>query len=265
MNIPIMNFPSFLFVIAFATVPVGLGFRHYLKRSHLRERIYAILTSEFFQLRPGERFSLTEKGIAQVLDVPLNVVRDVMLRLENEGVIDRRPKAGITVVNPNEIQIDHETIEHYYNFRKLIECRNVRIVCASSKTEELEMTLSSCMLAMRGAQTGMASLKKDTKEYEILVRQLAGFDVRFHSSIAEVAGDDFMHHILEMLLAILLPVRRLSLNEPGRLEENLAEHDTILEKIVNRDPDGAALAMEKHIDAVSQVRREKRRAMRQGE
>lgn len=230
-----------------------LGFMRYFMKPHLRERIYALLTSEFFQLDPDERYPFTEKDIARILYVPLHAVREALAQLEGEGVIERRPKLGIIAVNPKGIQINHETLDLLYEIRKLIECRNARSA-ATANDEELEDNLRECLFSMRGVEREMALQKKASHEFHALVLSLSGYDVRFHALIAEVVRDDFSHFILEMILARLLPHRRLSLKEPGRLAETLKEHEAILENIENHDPEGASRAMEYHVDRVRAVR-----------
>ena len=78
-------------------------------------------------------------------------------------------------------------------------------------------------------------------------------DVRFHEALAVATGNAMLIYLVEGLAEPLRMSRRHSWrgreSEPRPLEPVIAAHRAILERVLARDPDGAAAAMRAHLDA----------------
>lgn len=114
--------------------------------------------------------------------------------------------------------------------------------------EHLE-SMQLCVTASRSAQTW--------REYETC-------DNRFHRTIAEASGNTVLTAMFDHLNAIRRAVvwsrTRDQSDRPPSSHHSFDEHDFLLEKISDRDVEGARAAMKAHLETVSALLQQKVRA-----
>jgi GntR family transcriptional regulator, rspAB operon transcriptional repressor len=81
------------------------------------------------RMRPGQ--ALSENEIAQRLGVSRTPVREAIIRLESEGLLEVRPQVG-TTVSP----IDVDAVADVQFLREAIECRTVALAARSVSTAD---------------------------------------------------------------------------------------------------------------------------------
>lgn len=193
-------------------------------------RIYAELRAELLSLqrRPGE--SVSEAEIALSYGVSRTPVREAILKLSDEGLIEIFPQSGIFVS-----RIPLATLPEAIIVRKALEETTARFAA--------ERVASSQILNLR-------SLLERQREADA-VGDRDGFhqaDEAFHASIAEIAGYPGIWTLIQQVKVHVDRCRRLTLPQAGRMTQVIAEHEAIVDAIEARDAATAGRAMGKHLE-----------------
>jgi DNA-binding GntR family transcriptional regulator len=177
---------------------------------------------------PNER--LTEMSLCEFLGVNRSVVRNVLAKLEEEGLIVRLPHRGAQV----RLVAGQEAIE-------ILECRSL-----------LE-GLAARYAALRMSPQDLQRLRLIHSEAE---RKLSALDLlgylplnaQFHRLITEACGHPTAIRLLRILHALTARYRGLSIFYPGRSQQAPREHRAIIEAIARHDSAAAEDAMRVHLE-----------------
>ncbi|MBP6565060.1 MAG: GntR family transcriptional regulator [Burkholderiales bacterium] len=182
------------------------------------------------RIRPGQ--TLSENEIASQMGVSRTPVREAIIRLESEGLLNVRPQVG-TVVAP----IDLDQVADGQFLREAIECRSARLAAGRVRpadVRELKSLLRDQARAVaRNDQAGFIAL-----------------DDRMHQHIVAMAGRPNVWRAVEDVKAQLDRVRVLSLEDPSWLAAVLAQHEAIVRHVLEGDGNAASKAMEAHLRTV---------------
>ncbi|MND69006.1 putative HTH-type transcriptional regulator YdfH [compost metagenome] len=194
--------------------------------------IYQVLWNDIVSLRryPGD--PILEKEIAAQFGVSRTPVREAILRLSNEKLIEILPQSGTFVA-----RIALDTLPEAIVVRKALE--DVTVRAAAVKANRTQMATLRANLELQKVQAAEA-------DYEGFRRT----DDLFHTLIAEAAG---YPGIWEIIKSVKIKVDRychLSLPKPGRIARLIKEHTAIFNAIRDHDPDRAADAIHAHLDAI---------------
>jgi GntR family transcriptional regulator, rspAB operon transcriptional repressor len=182
------------------------------------------------RMRPGQ--SLSENEIAQRLGVSRTPVREAIIRLESEGLLEVRPQVG-TTVSP----IDVDAVADVQFLREAIECRTVALAARSASSADARE-----LRALLKAQ-GRVAARGDHPAFVPL-------DDRMHQKLVSMAGRPNVWRAVEDAKAQLDRVRFLSLEDPAWLATIHHQHEEIVERVLAGDADGAVAAMSRHLRAV---------------
>ena len=193
-------------------------------------QIHAELRAELVSLHrlPGE--TISEADIALAYGVSRTPVREAILRLSDEGLVDIFPQSGIFVA-----RIPLAALPEAIIIRKALEETTARIA-AEKATASQSLKLRSILERQREAD---AANDRD------------GFhqaDELFHATIAEVAGYPGIWTLIQQVKVDVDRFRRLTLPQTGRMTQVIAEHAAILAALEARDPATATIAMAKHLE-----------------
>jgi DNA-binding GntR family transcriptional regulator len=193
---------------------------------------YAWLRREVLSARllPGQ--TLSENEIAAQLGVSRTPVREAIIRLESEGLLNVRPQVG-TVVAP----IDLDAVADGQFLREAIECR------------------TSMLAAQRVSPADARELKRLLREQSRAVTRndqaaFLALDDAMHRYLATMAGRPRVWRTVEEVKAQLDRVRVLSLEDRQWLRAILGQHEEIVARVLQGDGTRAAAAMERHVRAV---------------
>lgn len=194
--------------------------------------IYQVLWNDIVSLRryPGD--PILEKEIAAQFGVSRTPVREAILRLSNEKLIEILPQSGTFVA-----RIALDTLPEAIVVRKALE--DVTVRAAAVKASRTQIATLRANLELQKVQAAEA-------DYEGFRRT----DDTFHTLIAEAAG---YPGIWEIIKSVKIKVDRychLSLPKPGRIARLIKEHTAIFNAIRDHDPDRAAEAIHIHLDAI---------------
>lgn len=193
-------------------------------------RIYTELRAELVSLqrRPGD--PILEAEIALSYGVSRTPVREAILRLSDEGLLEIFPQSGIFVS-----RIPLAALPEAIIIRRSLEETTVRVATERASSSQI-LGLHSILERQREA---MAAGDREAFHQA---------DEAFHANIADIAG---YNGIWKLILQVKIHVdrfRRLTLPQRGRMAEIVAEHETIMAAIEARDPDAAGAAMVSHIE-----------------
>lgn len=181
--------------------------------------------------RPGD--PVFEKQIAEQYGVSRTPVREAILRLADEGLIEIFPQSGTFVA-----RIPVETLPEAIVIREVLEVAAVR------------------RAAVRAGRVHVARLHANLEQQREAVEtdDLDGFhegDEALHALIAETAGYPGFWTVTRQVKIQVDRYRRLTLPVPGRAAETLAEHEAIVAAIAANDPERAERAMTSHLGRLS--------------
>ena len=195
--------------------------------------IYADLRSQIISLqrRPGE--PILESQIASVHGVSRTPVREAILKLADEGLIEIFPQSGTFVA-----RIPLTALPEAIVIRKALEKTSVRH--ASERASRSQIVGISALLERQDE----ARLAGDREAFHLA-------DEAFHAAIADAGGYPGIWRLVQQVKVHVDRYRRLTLPQEGRLERVIAEHELILARIEAGDATGGALAMAVHLDGLA--------------
>jgi DNA-binding GntR family transcriptional regulator len=193
-------------------------------------RIYADLRAELVSLqrRPGE--AVSEAEIALAYGVSRTPVREAILKLSDEGLVEIFPQSGI-IVSRIPIASLPETIV----IRKALEETTARLTAEFATSSQI-LALHSIVQRQREAD---AARDRDAFHQA---------DELFHATIAEIARYPGIWKLILQVKVHVDRFRRLTLPQEGRMTQVIAEHEAILSAIEAHDAVSAAIAMGKHLE-----------------
>jgi len=183
-----------------------------------------------------------ERDLAKQLGVSRPSVREALIALEVEGLLDVRVGSGIYVTQPGErrqrdaLQGDSGPFE-VIRARWLIEGECAALAAKGASPAQLR--------AVREAHAGM--IEESKRDHNPLAA-----DRLFHVSIAEASGNSALVLVVQTLwdqrMGPLYRSLERKLEYPKMAAETVREHQAIVGAIVRRDPRAARSAMRRHMD-----------------
>jgi DNA-binding GntR family transcriptional regulator len=200
--------------------------------AQLERRVYERLRDEIVagSLSPGEQ--LVEARIADELGVSKTPVREALIRLQRDGLVEIEPYRGARVLEPSA-----DDVREVLELRSLLECQIARDLAARRPPEVLDALEASVAESREALASGDADRLRDAL-------------TAFSDIMAEACGNNRMAKLLDDLRSVLLLIGNTSLRAPGREERSIAEHEAILAALKAGDGDEAARATAAHISSI---------------
>lgn len=183
-------------------------------------------------LKPGER--LSENELALRFGTSRAPVREALIRLAEDGLIEVRPQRG-SYVSPISLKAMHDA----RFVREALEIAIVRRAAEIGLTAEAERRLGDLIDAQVAASD-------DPKTFTQL-------DDQFHRTLAEIADRDAVWAIIEREKVQFDRVRFLSLPRVTPVALLIAQHRAVVEAIAERAPADAEAAMRVHMAEVLKI------------
>lgn len=201
-------------------------------RSSFRERVADALRAALIagELRAGEVYSAPT--LAARFGVSATPVREAMLDLVKEGLVDTVPNKGFRVTAVSEKQLDE-----YTHIRSLIEIPTTTELAKTADPVALEALRPVAQEIVTAAAAG------DLISY-------VEADIRFHLGLLALAGNA---HLVDVVSDLRKRSRLYGLNalvEVGRLEASAEEHLAILDALLARDEEAVREVMTRHLGHV---------------
>jgi GntR family transcriptional regulator, rspAB operon transcriptional repressor len=181
-------------------------------------------------LLPGQ--PIIEKEIAEAYGVSRTPVREALLRLSEEGLIDVFPQSGTYVS-----RIPARTLPEAIIIRGALEETSARMAAQNAGSRELA-AIQIHMDRLRDA-----AARQDREQFH-------QNDEAFHAAIADAAGYPGIWRLVQQVKIQVDRYRRLTLPQEGRMARVLVEHEAVFDAIRRRDPESAAHHMGTHLSSL---------------
>ncbi len=166
--------------------------------------------------------------------MPLGAIRELVPRLEAEGLITTVPQRGMQIAH-----IDVDLIRNAFQLRLILEKEAVSFFAQNASDEEIEAVRAAHLELTDDARHGMGME---------LARRAQAVDWAFHDTLIDRLGNEIISKVYRVnsLRIRLISQERVRIF-PDMVMSVLEEHTAILDALAQRDPHGAVAAMEAHI------------------
>lgn len=185
------------------------------------------------QLRPGS--PLSRRRLAQNLGMSVLPVTDALRRLEADGLVETRARAGTRVRVPTAADI-----ENLYELREALESQSARLFAERATAADRRALVS--LARQVDSLFNQLPSKSDDPEFRYMTHSR---HVRLHMSIAEHARSALLTRAIERNHVLILNW----LFDVGARRTPLPSdfHKRLVEALVSGDPNAADAAMRAHV------------------
>jgi len=201
-------------------------------RSSARDIVYNSLRHDILHmiLKPGTKMS--EQEVSEHFQVSRTPVREVFVRLFQDGLVEIYPQRGTYVSLISLAQVDEGRFA-----REVLEKAIVREVCGRLTKDDIVQLESN--LAQQ-------EVCRDNQSYQ----QMLSLDDRFHATLFHICGRDRTWQMISQLNVDFLRLRGLRLSRHYDWDRIIEQHWAILDAIKQDKPDLAEAIMEEHLRMV---------------
>ncbi len=172
-----------------------------------------------------------EKNLAQQLGISRTPVREALLELSSQGLIEFLPRKGVVVNSFKE-----QDINEIFELRQIIETHAFKMACTRSpKIDFTEM--EQCVEAQRRIAMESGEISKFME-----------IDRTFHMAFARQTGNQRLIAIMDNIRDILHIMGSYALVVKGRMLEVVQEHKNILNAVKAGDVENTLTLLSAHLD-----------------
>jgi DNA-binding GntR family transcriptional regulator len=201
-----------------------------LTPANLRQQAADVIRASIVggELEPGEIYSAP--ALAERLGVSATPVREAMLDLAKDGLVEPVRNRGFRVVVVDDLALDEIS-----ELRHLLEVPAMGMVIARASDSELMPLFQQVNAIERAAE------ERDVAEFLLADRD-------FHLSLLRLAGNERLVRLVGQLRTQTRLIGIKGLAESGQLMASALEHRPILEAVCRRDVAEAERLMRLHLD-----------------
>jgi len=191
----------------------------------LRDRIHEHLFSRIIngELAPGVRIRDTE--VSQALGVSRTPVREALIRLAREGLLENRHHRGF-IVTP----LTAETVAQTYPIIRALECRALRDVPALSDRARNELYSLNARIGEKAADTA----------------ERIRLDNAWHHTLLAGCGNARLLQLLAEQKAVVRRYEFTYMVQPDLVRRSMGDHETILNELEAGNRDAAVRLLDRH-------------------
>jgi DNA-binding GntR family transcriptional regulator len=192
--------------------------------------VYASLLLAIVEARLGVGTPLSQNKLAARMGVSRTPVREALLRLERDGLVQRLPETGFVVAT-----ITREEVEEACDLLDVLDTFVYRRAAAALSQPELQDLLTLAASLVDHAEAGNTDAWREA-------------DRRYHGVVMAAAGNRF---VADTLRQTRRRVQRFWLQEPhfdGRLRICSQDHVALAQAMVDDDVDVLTATVHRHIE-----------------
>ena len=200
----------------------------------LRDQAYESFTSRLLtrEIRAGQFVS--QRELVEITRLPLGAIRELIPRLEADGLIKTVPQRGMQVCH-----VDIELVRNAFQFRLFLEREAAALFAANATAGQLAEMRSRHEAVIKRAR------KSVTVE---LMAEAQTVDYAFHDAVIDALGNDIISNAYRVnAIKIRLIRQEQTQLAPPLVVPVLREHLGIIEAFEARDPVRASGAIAAHI------------------
>lgn len=184
------------------------------------------------QVRPGQ--FITQRELVELTGMPLGAIRELVPRLEADGLLSTQPKRGMQIVH-----VDLDLIRHAFQLRTALEKEAAAFFAKVATDEEIAAMRLEHQKFLDAAEHGVSA--------ELLQRAQQA-DWAFHDRLIDRMGNQIISKIYRVnSIKIRLIRAERSRMDAGMLKDVMRDHLSIIDRFAAHDEDGAVKAIEVHI------------------
>jgi DNA-binding GntR family transcriptional regulator len=178
-------------------------------------------------LRPG--VALSEKDLTARFGMSRTPVREALIRLKEEGLVEIFPQAGTFVA-----RIPTSAIPEAVFIRQALECATVEVLARMASPDDIARLDATIAVLHESYEAG------DQERFHLA-------DEAFHEALADIAGYPGVWKLAQAAKSQIDRCRRMTLPVPGRMAMVIREHLAIVDEIRRHDASAAVVAMRQHL------------------
>lgn len=201
----------------------------------LRDRAYESFTNRLLsrEIRAGQFVS--QRELVEITGLPLGAIRELIPRLEADGLIKTVPQRGMQVCT-----VDMQLVRNAYQFRLFLEREAAQLFAVNAT--------AAAIAEQRRAHESVLKRARKTVTPELMA-EAQGVDYGLHDAIIDALGNEIISNAYRVNAIKIRLIRQESTRlEPQLVVPVMSEHLGIIEAIESRDPQRAATAIEAHIE-----------------
>ena len=203
----------------------------------LRARAYESFRQQIVQanIRPGQFIS--QRELMQLLGMPLGAVRELIPRLEAEGLLRTVPQRGLQIAH-----VDLKLINNAFQLRLLLE-REAAVRFASTVSD-------ADLAAIEEAHLRIVRRARSATIDEHLLTDATTVDWGLHDLMIDALGNDVISDVYRInSLRVRLIKLEASALSPEALLPAMEEHLWFIDALKRRDTQGVAERLTHHIES----------------
>lgn len=206
----------------------------------LKERTYEILKDAISKMNiyaPDAQLRLDERQLSVQLGISRTPLREALVRLEQEGLVNIIPRRGIFIVRKTKREI-------------------VELIIVWAALESMAARLAT----QNASDEDIASLRSMFPAFSdgdnpANIDEYSERNIKFHQTILKLAGCNLLVDMADQLFLHVRSIRTQTIGEADRATRSVKDHRQIIEAIEARDTNLAerlvrehALDLAEHID-----------------
>ncbi|MGO4675234.1 GntR family transcriptional regulator [Bosea sp. 2YAB26] len=200
----------------------------------LRDKAYVSFTERLLarEIKPGQ--FVTQRELVAMTGLPLGAIRELIPRLEAEGLIKTVPQRGMQVAH-----VDLNLIRNAFQFRLFLEKEATALYAKTAADEEIaEQRERHEAIIRRAAAGGDETLIEDAEDVDRLM----------HEAIIDHLDNDIVSKAFRVTWLKIRLIRQYETRIQNHiLVPVMQDHLKIIAAIEARDPERAAAEMSAHI------------------
>ncbi|CAN7498116.1 GntR family transcriptional regulator [Neorhizobium tomejilense] len=201
----------------------------------LREKAYESFTRHLLarDVRPGQFVS--QRRLVELTGLTLGAIRELVPRLETEGLIKTVPQRGLQIAH-----IDLNLIREAFQLRLFLEKEAVALFTQSAPDQAIARLLQEHRDIVQAIQGG-----NDSRELELHAQAV---DWGMHDAFIDALGNTIISNVYRVNSIKMRLIRQERFRIDGRVGPVMNEHLKVLEAIERRSVEEAVAALVAHIN-----------------
>ena len=171
----------------------------------------------------------SERAIAQRFALKRNLVREVLLALEGEGIVERNPRRGYRYVDYRSTSTESAVLMRY-----MVE-QEAAVIAVQEAGREDDVRITLANDALRKAA--------DAED----ISAFADADREFHAALVRASHDNMLIHFFDFFQSIFFRQKAFQLvfSEPHRITQRV--HEEILQAFLDRNGARMQILLKNHL------------------
>jgi DNA-binding GntR family transcriptional regulator len=204
------------------------------EQTTLREKAYESFTRHLLarDVRPGQFIS--QRRLVELTGLTLGAIRELIPRLEAEGLITTVPQRGLQIAH-----IDINLIREAFQFRLFLEKEAVALFTRSASDETIAALIKEHRDIAEAARNGNETPELDQRAQAI--------DWGMHDAFIDALGNSIISNAYRVNSIKMRLINQERFRIDGRVVPVMAEHLNVLEAIERRSVEEAVERLVAHI------------------